>query len=451
MGLKTRFFYNMKEESSQRSFYSFELYPTDTVSASESGTTGRKHIFRLLVLLNIVLNYDSGVIPASLLQINEDVPMTYTETAGLVSISYLGLGFSSLFVSSIFQKYSATKVILFTQCLNSGFCLLFSFSSSVPMMLASRLGMGFTQAFLVVYAPVWINEFSPKQKESLWMGILQGSVPIGVVLGYSLAAFFRVIDLFTWRFSIQVQSILQLPLIVWFGYLEADDVDILDHSQDSFQLAGLKDQVKMLLLNKLYLLLAFALGSLYFVVSGVQYWVTLYMLRVLQQNFAVVILCFVVTSVTAPLTGVFCGGRVIEFVGGYKGKNLVDALWVCFISALLAAFCTFPACIANGAFGAFVSIWLMLFFGAAVVPCATGACVNSVEREYQANTSSFLQICANVGGFFLSPLVSAFYMERFDDQTEGLKCGFRLVLSVSWIGCFFMGMALWTARKRLNI
>ena len=438
----------MKEEDSQRSFYSFELYPTDTALGSSSASSPvQSSIFRILVLLNVVLNYDSGVIPASLLQITEQIPMTYPQTASLVSMSYLGLGVSCLFVPSILQKYSASKVILFTLCLNCGFCLLFSFSSDVLTMLASRLGMGFTQAFIVIYSPVWINEFSPKQKEGLWMGILQSSVPIGVVLGYSLAAFFKLAQLFSWRFSVQLQCVLELPLIVWFGFLQTEDVDVLDHSQDTFQLASLKEQVKMLVLNPICLLLTFALGSLYFVVAGVQYWVTIYMLRVLRLDFAVVIAGFVLTSVTAPLSGVYCGGKIVEFVGGYKGRNLVDALWVCFVAAVLAAFCTLPAGIADGGFGAFVSLWMMMFFGAVVVPSATGACVNSVEREYQSNTSSFLQICANIGGFFLSPLLSALYMESFEDHVEGLKAGFRLVLSASWLGCLFMGLALCSARR----
>lgn len=39
--------------------------------------------------------------------------------------------------------------------------------------------MGATQAFCVIYAPVWVNEFSPKEKSTTWMGILHAFVPIG--------------------------------------------------------------------------------------------------------------------------------------------------------------------------------------------------------------------------------------------------------------------------------
>lgn len=438
----------MKLEASGRSFNSFELYPSDTAMGSSfSISPERKKTFKLLVLINIILNYDSGAIPASLLQIQQQVPLTYTESACLVSLSYLGLAFSSLFVSSIFQKFSATKTLLFALCLNCAFSLVFSFSYNVPSMFISRIGMGLTQAFSVIYAPVWINEFSPKQKESLWMGFLQASVPIGVVFGYLTAGTLSIFNLFSWRFAIQIQSILELPLIVWFAHLNPEEIDIIDQSQDNLHLASLKDQLKMLFGNLLFLLLTFSLCCLYFVVAGVQYWVTLYMLKVLNIQFYIVIIVFVIVSVTAPISGVYAGGKIIEFFGGYKGKNLVDALWVCFISSLLASFCTLPASIATGPFGELVSLWMLLFFGAIIVPCATGVCVNCVEREYQANTSSFLQSCANVGGFFLGPLLGAVYMEKFEDEIEGLRSGFRMVLSVSWIGCFLMGLSLCKARK----
>lgn len=442
----------MKFEPSGRSFNSFELYPTDTAMASSlSIASERKKTFKLLVLINIILNYDSGAIPASLLQIQEQVSLTYTQSACLVSLSYLGLAFASLFVSSIFQKFSATKTILFTLCLNCAFCLMFSFSYDIPSMFISRIGMGLTQAFSVIYAPVWINEFSPKQKESLWMGFLQSSVPVGVILGYLSAGLLSIFNIFSWRFAIQLQSIFELPLIVWFAHINPEEIDIIDQTQDNLQLAGFKDQIKMLFGNILLLLLTFSLCCLYFVVAGIQYWITLYMIKVLNISFTIVVIVFVIISITAPIFGVYAGGKIIEFFGGYKGKNIIDALWVCFISAVLAAFCTFPASIASGAFGEFISLWLLLFFGAVIVPCATGVCINCVEREYQANTSSFLQSCANIGGFFLAPLLSGFYMGKFDNEIQGLTNGFRMILGVSWIGALFMGLSLCKARRGIYV
>jgi len=56
-------------------------------------------------------------------------------------------------------------------------------------------------------------------------------------------------------------------------------------------------------------------------------------------------------------------------------------------------------------------LWSLLFFGAALIPTATGVVVNSVSRENQAASSSMSQLIFNLGGYFLSPVLSAAVMD----------------------------------------
>ena len=58
-------------------------------------------IFLLFLLTNFFLNYDSGVIPASLLQIIKEIDLDYKEQALLGSLVYLGLSTTTLFSSQI--------------------------------------------------------------------------------------------------------------------------------------------------------------------------------------------------------------------------------------------------------------------------------------------------------------------------------------------------------------
>ena len=62
----------------------------------------RRRVFLLFVLGNLFLNYDTGVIPACLLQIERDLKLGYQEMALMGSLVYFGLSVSSLFVSVIF-------------------------------------------------------------------------------------------------------------------------------------------------------------------------------------------------------------------------------------------------------------------------------------------------------------------------------------------------------------
>jgi hypothetical protein len=56
-------------------------------------------------------------------------------------------------------------------------------------------------------------------------------------------------------------------------------------------------------------------------------------------------------------------------------------------------------------------LWCLLFFGAALIPTATGVIVNSVTREHQATSSSMSQLIYNTFGFFLAPVLSAAVMD----------------------------------------
>ena len=155
------------------------------------------------------------------------------------------------------------------------------------------------------------------------------------------------------------------------------------------------------------------------------------MIKVLNISLTVVMISFITVSITAPIAGVYVGGYIVDFMGGYKGSNIVNALKFCLIAGALASTCTIPVAISTTAFTEFISLWLLLFFGACIIPCAIGISVNSVERDYQHNSSSFAQLCFNIFGFFLSPVLSALVMQHFDNQTIGLAWGIKFVLCIS--------------------
>ena len=48
--------------------------------------------------------------------------------------------------------------------------------------------MGAIEAFIVIYGPVWVNNYSPLEYSTTWMGILHSCTALGVILGYVIAA-----------------------------------------------------------------------------------------------------------------------------------------------------------------------------------------------------------------------------------------------------------------------
>jgi len=53
-------------------------------------------------------------------------------------------------------------------------------------LVVNRLFIGVTQSFIMIYSPVWVDQFAPRNRKTLFMAIQQVASPLGVVLGYAL-------------------------------------------------------------------------------------------------------------------------------------------------------------------------------------------------------------------------------------------------------------------------
>jgi MFS family permease len=133
-------------------------------------------------LANLFLNYDTGVIPASLLEIIKEVQLDFSEQALIGSLVYLGLSFASVFVSMILNKFGPSKVCATMLLINSCCCFAFSFTKIKNLLYFSRFLMGISESFVVIYGPVWVNNYSPPEHSTKWMGILHSSSAIGIHL-----------------------------------------------------------------------------------------------------------------------------------------------------------------------------------------------------------------------------------------------------------------------------
>jgi len=72
--------------------------------------------------------------------------------------------------------------------------------------------------------------------------------------------------------------------------------------------------------NKNYILFTFSITVLYFILTGVQYWMTLYWIEVLGFEESTVFITFGIVSITGPVLGVIVGGSITTMLGGYKSK-----------------------------------------------------------------------------------------------------------------------------------
>ena len=66
----------------------------------------------------------------------------------------------------------------------------------------------------------------------------------------------------------------------------------------------------------------------------------------------------------------------------------MTAIKLCTLFGVCAAIFAGPIGFLNNMIYIIPLLWSLLFFGAALIPTATGVVVNSVSREYQAASSS---------------------------------------------------------------
>ena len=429
----------------------------------------RNLIFAIFLLSDLFLNYDTGVIPASLIEIAKEIKLDYSELALIGSLVYLGLSFASIFVSLIFSKYSPSKVCSIVLLFNCLSCFSFSLSTSKPILFLMRFIMGITEAFIVIYGPVWVNNYSPLEYSATWMGILHSCSVVGVFLGYLVTSI--IINLFkdkvTWRFSIQIQGIVEifLSLFFWFEKEEYIKVDIRkkipiaeielenreisyhrnsngspsfnipsfrkhDPRIDSIEIGDLARyilQAKRVLSKPLYISITLGMTSLYFIVTGIQFWITKYLIEILHTDPLVVNIIFSMISITAPLFGVLFGGTISDKYGGYKGRNETKALEMCVLFGLVSFVFAFPMGFLFQIIYLSVLLWTFLFFGASIIPIGTGIMISCVPKECQATSSSISQLIFNLFGYFSSPMITGFIMDRFDDEKRGFIWGMRVV------------------------
>ena len=438
-------------------------------------------IFIFFLLSNLFLNYDTGVIPASLIEITKEINLDYSEQALIGSLVYLGLSCSSLFVSVIFSNYSPSKVCSSVLLLNCLSCFTFSLTSNKIILFVTRFLMGATEAFIVIYGPVWVNNYSPLEYSTTWMGILHSCTVLGVVTGYISASI--IINFFspslTWRFSIQIQGFAEIifALFFWFENDEYINVDVrktismneieLDNRNltyannnniysirvpkdsnasfpansrmksrkfnpriDSIETSNLGRyllQTKIVLTTPLYISITLGLCSIYFIVTGIQFWMTKYLIEILEGEPLLVNTIFSIISVTAPLLGVILGGTFSDKYGGYKGENAIKAIKICIAFGLISFVFAFPMGFLFQMIYLCILLWTFLFFGAAIIPIGTGIMISSVQKDCQATSSSISQLIFNLLGYFFSPMLTGYIMDRFIDKRQGFIWGMRVV------------------------
>ena len=220
-----------------------------------------------------------------------------------------------------------------------------------------------------------------------------------------------------------------------------------------------RQQLKQLFSSNLWVALTLSLCSVYFVVTGVQFWITDYATLAKEEgglgaDAQTVVLVFSAASVTGPVIGVLFGGVLIDKQGGYKddphssdlpGTAAHRTLRMCGAFAILAMAASLPAAFSNDFNTVMVALWLVLLFGGAIVSPATGVCINAGPAPLRSFGSAIAMFLYNLLGYAAAPLIGGAVAE-----VSSLKWGYRSCILAVVVATAFMAVSIGIAKGMIG-
>ena len=334
---------------------------------------------------------------------------------------------------------------------------------------------------------------------------MQASVPVGVMGGYIIAAIVLhqqqkyPLGILNWRIPILIEVLLLVPICFAFfciprgrfdlnlsrSYntptmstndtdetatdsnisrtwrsvvsieLQESEEDVEDESEPGIShnvsqyFSELKEALLYLYHLPMYKYLVCTLTALYFVVTGVQYWVPSYMLVCTESSISLVNILFIIVVSTSPTSGVIWGGWIVDRRGGYRSnEQRIRSLKLCFCFGCISVAAAISIIFVNNVWQFSILLWIILFFGAAVLPPCSGIIVSIVPNKYRAISSSINLIIYNFFGYFLSLSLSGLLMQLLlvyrprCNYNCAREYGFRTVMLWSIFSLLFLYFAI---------
>ncbi|GJQ09610.1 hypothetical protein GpartN1_g1401.t1 [Galdieria partita] len=195
-------------------------------------------------------------------------------------------------------------------------------------------------------------------------------------------------------------------------------------------------ELSILISNRLWFCCCLTLAFLFFTIEGIRYWVVVYRQEVYLDGLSNIVLVYVIVSVTAPITGVLVGGHLIDSLGGYKQPEALSRSleviclfgFLAFIPAWICVLKSFSNLLFFG-----ISLWLIIFFGAAMVAPLTGIMVSVVSYEHRSVSSAMSLLINHIFGYFAAPLVTGSI-----SQLYGIRIGFPCILLLGSLSLLFV-------------
>ena len=441
-------------------------------------------IFTLVKLLN---NFDHGTIPAATDEVKSFLKLDDSELGVFGSLVFIGVLIGSFVSSAIINLFNRKYILIVFLSLNSVFLFIFTITKIHIIIYIDRVIIGFFQAFISIYLPLWSDQFGIGKRKTLMLGLFQAVSPLGVLVGYTVTTLLNLNLMYfpfygdidrdkRWIFSFYIQSFSFLFLSIFLVFFkdkyfdskirripheieealnkeqsqisyknlkslfiydekqsneDLKDENKIDEKEPKEQISFL-EKIKIIFSEPLFIFCMLTLSVIYFIATCVQYWASDYIEHGLgvkdqhQQLYAFIIVCS-----TSPTLGLIIGGFIVDKLGGYRKKS---ALIFGLVMSVLASIPAIPLPFVNSLIAYSTLLWAVLFFGYSFVGTFQGIIITCLPKNAQGWGYSFYYFLSHLLGYLPAPTVYGFLKEHFDVKNDDQKRGSRMALRFTmWI------------------
>lgn len=127
---------------------------------------------------------DHGGLPAAITAISKDLGIIEVQMGGLGSLVFFGLVIGSATATFVLSVFQYKNILILSLLLNGSGLFLFTLRREYYLMGLARFISGFSQIFLSIYAPLFVDTFCTSKQKSIWLSFILLAPPLGVVFGY---------------------------------------------------------------------------------------------------------------------------------------------------------------------------------------------------------------------------------------------------------------------------
>lgn len=404
----------------------------------------RWFVYIIFIISNIFITLDHGSIPAStwclykLFNSNQEIGL-------FGSLVFVGNLLGSLLYFYLINIIHRKKLLLYSM-ISLSICLItFILTTNTFFLLSNRIILGIFQSYVIIYLPLWCNQYGITNKRSIMISFGQLTVPIGVFIGYLIASIcISINEVDGWKYAFIIQSIAIFLMMIPFYYAPdsvfeskyesfKDDINtettffkesnslLQDPDASMNEILNITylpknkliEILKEIMTYKIYMLSIFALSCLYFCVTGLQYWGSDYMNRVLGVHSPEKrLLYFSIICFSSPTIGVILGGYIVNYLQGYEDKRVYD---LCFFLSILTFINAMISILSQKLIFFIIFTWLALLFGGAIMPTLTGIVITSLPQHLRASGNSLQLFIGTLFGYLPAPYIYGALQDLFKD------------------------------------